>query len=260
MGMDPFFTVVLLQGGERRQREESSVTHRISYESWLASRGLMLSPFHVRWQTTMFNRLFAYCARIRPRALYLWFNSGLVFGVVSMVGSDSSGKDIAADFGPDDHRQPSHRGTADPTSGGPWSEPSHQSAGLLLRGSAAQRSYMSSDMRWEQVSILNYIFGLKSKSSSKSKRDTVLVKSRIKERTSPSKVPGQKRDNPSSKSQVQKIDKSQFSPKFKRKDNRLALVIVIESLEIRAPKETPVSDVYSQKTSQRSRKRDKFRD
>uniref|UniRef100_A0A3B5AHC1 Membrane-bound transcription factor site-2 protease n=1 Tax=Stegastes partitus TaxID=144197 RepID=A0A3B5AHC1_9TELE len=65
----------------------SSVTHRISYESWLASRGLMLSPFHLRWQTTMFNRLFAYCARINPRALYLWFNSGLMFGIVAMVGS-----------------------------------------------------------------------------------------------------------------------------------------------------------------------------
>uniref|UniRef100_A0A8C9Z7X1 Membrane-bound transcription factor site-2 protease n=1 Tax=Sander lucioperca TaxID=283035 RepID=A0A8C9Z7X1_SANLU len=66
---------------------QSSLTHRISYESWLASRGLMLSPFHLRWQTTMFNRLFAYCARINPRAQYLWFNSGLVFGVVAMVGS-----------------------------------------------------------------------------------------------------------------------------------------------------------------------------
>ncbi|KAG7231276.1 hypothetical protein INR49_012107 [Caranx melampygus] len=65
----------------------SSATHRISYESWLASRGLMLSPFHVRWQTTMFNRLFAYCARINPHALYLWFNSGLVFGIVAMLGS-----------------------------------------------------------------------------------------------------------------------------------------------------------------------------
>uniref|UniRef100_A0A8C6SJF1 Membrane-bound transcription factor site-2 protease n=1 Tax=Neogobius melanostomus TaxID=47308 RepID=A0A8C6SJF1_9GOBI len=69
--------------------ETSSTTHRVSYESWLASRGLMMSPFHLRWQTTMFNRLFAYCARIRPRALYIWsgFNSGLVFGVVAMVGS-----------------------------------------------------------------------------------------------------------------------------------------------------------------------------
>uniref|UniRef100_A0A3Q3LTK9 Membrane-bound transcription factor site-2 protease n=1 Tax=Mastacembelus armatus TaxID=205130 RepID=A0A3Q3LTK9_9TELE len=65
----------------------STVTHRINYESWLASRGLMLSPFHVRWQTTMFNRLFAYCARINPRALYLWFNSGLVFGIAAMLGS-----------------------------------------------------------------------------------------------------------------------------------------------------------------------------
>ncbi|XP_071387432.1 membrane-bound transcription factor site-2 protease isoform X1 [Centroberyx affinis] len=66
---------------------KSSVKHRNTYESWLASRGLMLSPFHLRWQTTMFNRLFAYCARINPHALYLWFSSGLVFGVVSMVGS-----------------------------------------------------------------------------------------------------------------------------------------------------------------------------
>ncbi|XP_062415276.1 membrane-bound transcription factor site-2 protease isoform X1 [Pungitius pungitius] len=64
-----------------------SPTHRVRYESWLASRGLMLSPFHVRWQTTAFNRLFAYCARINPRAQYLWFNSGLVFGIVAMVGS-----------------------------------------------------------------------------------------------------------------------------------------------------------------------------
>ncbi|XP_074549580.1 membrane-bound transcription factor site-2 protease [Halichoeres trimaculatus] len=66
---------------------KSSVTHRIRYESWLASRGLMLSPFHVRWQTTMFNRLFAYCARINPQAQRLWFNSGLVFGILSMMGS-----------------------------------------------------------------------------------------------------------------------------------------------------------------------------
>eukprot|EP00066_Takifugu_rubripes_P017116 XP_011606382.1 PREDICTED: membrane-bound transcription factor site-2 protease isoform X1 [Takifugu rubripes] len=65
----------------------SSPTYRFSYESWLASRGLMLSPFHVRWQTTMLNRLFAYCARINPRALYLWFNGGLVFGIVAMLGS-----------------------------------------------------------------------------------------------------------------------------------------------------------------------------
>ncbi|XP_061777529.1 membrane-bound transcription factor site-2 protease isoform X2 [Nerophis ophidion] len=67
--------------------EQSSSTHRISYESWLARRGLMLSPFHLRWQTSMFNWLFAYCARIQPRALYIWFNSGLVFGLVAMLAS-----------------------------------------------------------------------------------------------------------------------------------------------------------------------------
>ncbi|KAG7524751.1 membrane-bound transcription factor site-2 protease [Solea senegalensis] len=66
---------------------KSSATYRIGYESWLASHGLALSPFHVRWQTTVFNRLFAYCARINPGALYLWFTSGLVFGIVAMLGS-----------------------------------------------------------------------------------------------------------------------------------------------------------------------------
>ncbi|XP_028333105.1 membrane-bound transcription factor site-2 protease [Gouania willdenowi] len=65
----------------------SSSTHRVSYELWLSSRGLMLSPFHVRWQTTVFNRLFAYCARINPRVLYIWFSGGLVFGIAAMVGS-----------------------------------------------------------------------------------------------------------------------------------------------------------------------------
>ncbi|XP_077480674.1 membrane-bound transcription factor site-2 protease [Stigmatopora argus] len=66
---------------------KSSSTHRIGYDSWLARRGLMLAPFHIRWQTTIFNRLFAYCARIHPRALYIWFNSGLVFGVAAMLAS-----------------------------------------------------------------------------------------------------------------------------------------------------------------------------
>ncbi|XP_062335514.1 membrane-bound transcription factor site-2 protease [Osmerus eperlanus] len=66
---------------------KSSVSHRHGYEAWLTSRGLALSPFHLRWQTSLFNRLFARCARINPHVLYLWFSSGLVFGVVSMVGS-----------------------------------------------------------------------------------------------------------------------------------------------------------------------------
>lgn len=66
---------------------KSSAKHRNSYEAWLAGRGLMLSPFHLRWQTTAFNRLFAYCSRLNPHGLYLWFNSGVVFGVVAMVGS-----------------------------------------------------------------------------------------------------------------------------------------------------------------------------
>lgn len=73
-----FLSMLLLRSGLICVPLQSSVTHRISYESWLASRGLMLSPFHVRWQTTMFNRLFAHCARINPRALFLWCGALLI--------------------------------------------------------------------------------------------------------------------------------------------------------------------------------------
>ncbi|MGH0170944.1 UNVERIFIED_CONTAM: hypothetical protein FKN15_060029 [Acipenser sinensis] len=53
----------------------SSSALKSSYEDWLAANGLSLSPFHVRWQTGLLNRLFAR------------FNLGLVFGVVAMFGS-----------------------------------------------------------------------------------------------------------------------------------------------------------------------------
>ncbi|XP_010864568.2 membrane-bound transcription factor site-2 protease isoform X1 [Esox lucius] len=66
---------------------KSSISFRHGYEAWLGAKGLSLSPFHLRWQTSLFNRVFARCARINPNALYLWFTSGLVFGVVSMCGS-----------------------------------------------------------------------------------------------------------------------------------------------------------------------------
>ncbi|KAL1006228.1 hypothetical protein UPYG_G00069510 [Umbra pygmaea] len=66
---------------------KSSVSYRHGYEAWLGARGLSLSPFHLRWQTSIFNRIFSRCARINPHALYLWFTSGLVFGIVSMCGS-----------------------------------------------------------------------------------------------------------------------------------------------------------------------------
>ncbi|XP_018616580.1 membrane-bound transcription factor site-2 protease isoform X1 [Scleropages formosus] len=66
---------------------QSSSSMKSSYESWLSSSGLSLSPFHVRWQTGLFNHLFAKCARLNPTFLYLWFTAGMVFGVVAMFGS-----------------------------------------------------------------------------------------------------------------------------------------------------------------------------
>ncbi|XP_035272278.1 membrane-bound transcription factor site-2 protease isoform X1 [Anguilla anguilla] len=66
---------------------KSSSRVKIGYESWLSSNGLALSPFHIRWQTGLFNWLFAKCARLNPHFLFLWFSTGMVFGVVFMFGS-----------------------------------------------------------------------------------------------------------------------------------------------------------------------------
>ncbi|XP_075285654.1 membrane-bound transcription factor site-2 protease isoform X4 [Opisthocomus hoazin] len=66
---------------------KSSNTLKASYEDWLLTYGLSVSPFHMRWQTALFNRQFYNWGRWRPRFLYLWFSMGMVFGIVAMFGS-----------------------------------------------------------------------------------------------------------------------------------------------------------------------------
>ncbi|XP_044297632.1 membrane-bound transcription factor site-2 protease isoform X2 [Varanus komodoensis] len=65
----------------------SSSSLKASYEDWLTSHGLTLSPFHMRWQTTLFNRLFYSWGRWKPKFLYLWFSMGMFFGIAAMFGS-----------------------------------------------------------------------------------------------------------------------------------------------------------------------------
>ncbi|XP_023700944.1 membrane-bound transcription factor site-2 protease [Paramormyrops kingsleyae] len=90
--MIPIPVVVCVVGGwcvvylaDTVLKSSSAVKNR--YEAWLSSSGLVLSPFHIRWQTGLFNRLFAKCARLNPRFLHLWFSAGMVFGVLAMFGS-----------------------------------------------------------------------------------------------------------------------------------------------------------------------------
>ncbi|XP_003218885.1 membrane-bound transcription factor site-2 protease isoform X1 [Anolis carolinensis] len=66
---------------------KSSSSLRASYEDWLTYYGLTVSPFHMRWQTALFNRLFYSWGRWKPRLLYLWFNMGMIFGIAAMFGS-----------------------------------------------------------------------------------------------------------------------------------------------------------------------------
>ncbi|XP_078415688.1 membrane-bound transcription factor site-2 protease [Cetorhinus maximus] len=66
---------------------KSSPSLKVRYEEWLANHGLSISPFHIRWQTTFFNRLFMKLGRWKPQLLFIWFSLGMVFGVVSMFVS-----------------------------------------------------------------------------------------------------------------------------------------------------------------------------
>ncbi|XP_056595031.1 membrane-bound transcription factor site-2 protease isoform X1 [Triplophysa dalaica] len=90
--MIPIGVVVCVMGGwctvyltDTLLRSSSSLKNR--YESWLSSNGFTLSPFHIKWHTSIFNRLFARCAHLNPHFLYIWFNAGMVFGILAMFGS-----------------------------------------------------------------------------------------------------------------------------------------------------------------------------
>uniref|UniRef100_UPI00398F188F membrane-bound transcription factor site-2 protease n=1 Tax=Pristiophorus japonicus TaxID=55135 RepID=UPI00398F188F len=66
---------------------KSSPSLKTWYEEWLANHGISIAPFHIRWQTALFNRLFLKLGRWKPQFLYFWFSLGMVFGVVSMFVS-----------------------------------------------------------------------------------------------------------------------------------------------------------------------------
>ncbi|XP_075052666.1 membrane-bound transcription factor site-2 protease [Mixophyes fleayi] len=65
----------------------SSKSYKNSYEQWLSTQGLSISPFHIRWQTTIFNRFFYKWGRWKPNFLYIWFSLGMMFGILAMFGS-----------------------------------------------------------------------------------------------------------------------------------------------------------------------------
>ncbi|XP_020386760.1 membrane-bound transcription factor site-2 protease [Rhincodon typus] len=66
---------------------KSSPSLKARYEEWLTNHGISIAPFHARWQTAAFNRLFMKLGRWKPQLLYFWFNLGMAFGVISMFVS-----------------------------------------------------------------------------------------------------------------------------------------------------------------------------
>ncbi|XP_062907378.1 membrane-bound transcription factor site-2 protease isoform X3 [Mobula hypostoma] len=62
----------------------SSPSVKVWYEECLTKLGISIAPFHIRWQSTFFNRFFLKMGRWKPQFLYLWFSLGMGFGVVFM--------------------------------------------------------------------------------------------------------------------------------------------------------------------------------
>uniref|UniRef100_H2ZTK5 Membrane-bound transcription factor site-2 protease n=1 Tax=Latimeria chalumnae TaxID=7897 RepID=H2ZTK5_LATCH len=58
-----------------------------SYENWLALHGLSIAPFHLRWQTSFFNRVFYKFTERSFKEIFQKFSVGMVFGVIAMFGS-----------------------------------------------------------------------------------------------------------------------------------------------------------------------------
>ncbi|XP_062907380.1 membrane-bound transcription factor site-2 protease isoform X5 [Mobula hypostoma] len=63
---------------------KSSPSVKVWYEECLTKLGISIAPFHIRWQSTFFNRFFLKMGRWKPQFLYLWFSLGMGFGVVFM--------------------------------------------------------------------------------------------------------------------------------------------------------------------------------
>ncbi|XP_055500695.1 membrane-bound transcription factor site-2 protease isoform X2 [Leucoraja erinacea] len=63
---------------------KSSPSLKVWYEEFLTKFGISIAPFHIRWQSTFFNRLFLKLGRWKPQFLHIWFNLGMGFGVVFM--------------------------------------------------------------------------------------------------------------------------------------------------------------------------------
>jgi len=66
---------------------KSSQRYGFLYTETLVSFGVTFSLCQIRWQTSLFNKLFSKIGRYNPKLSLLWFTLGAVFAVISMVSS-----------------------------------------------------------------------------------------------------------------------------------------------------------------------------
>ena len=66
---------------------QSSQRYGFLYTETLLSAGLTFSLCQIRWQTSLFNKLFSKIGRYNPKLSLAWFTLGACFAVVAMVAS-----------------------------------------------------------------------------------------------------------------------------------------------------------------------------
>lgn len=64
---------------------KTSRKYSFAYTEGLLNNGITLSPFQIRWQTVVFNKIFSKIGRCSPKFSLIWFSLGAIFAVFAMV-------------------------------------------------------------------------------------------------------------------------------------------------------------------------------
>lgn len=57
------------------------------YAKFLSKNGLSINLFQLKWYTVRCNRLFIKISNFKPNFLKIWFNLGVIIGIIGQIGS-----------------------------------------------------------------------------------------------------------------------------------------------------------------------------
>lgn len=105
----------------------------VQYNELLQRWGIMITTFHIQYKTTIFNRIFTRTARLSPRILSVWFNFGIVLGILAMLSTVP----LLIYFIFKSYHEPNSKKILQPVMPGvnlPWNQLSYYVSTLLVTG------------------------------------------------------------------------------------------------------------------------------